>query len=502
MFSRMYSYLKSKTVNTGYAAYEYGKSKFTFAWDRFETILYGDLKQLSQKSLNQNSIADYVVNTLALKAQQNSNGVSVKRLGLIGGHLAYIVPSSHKQIVNLLNRLDCEPKGRQGYACFNVLARGRTLISDTSSMAASQHRLVMQHLCSINLSELAIRKTRTELKIYGYDTFDLNEHADIIIRSILCEAFLGTVVFSPRLNNIIKKFSMLAFPHIGFPMPSLLRFETGFGNFQKEYDEFSTEFLAGYFSVVEKAFRTYPCDASKNIIITAIIAEIKNDFPYLAKHPDALAKKISCMPTYKIESYLQRPAIRALPSLLLGGENLIKLVYEFAKNYRQYLFENAKPEIYSGLHKEMNTDEIFSADEIIVERISSLKQLDHVYKLHLFGSSTNNIVRYSTNGISELKIPPGSMVSIGYSTLKNKKIKGQSLSIEPNQYPFYPFSTGNRMCPGFKATEKIFKAMVTTMVCYLEIREPELKPSPQSRILKRTISTLGTDKIPSSLRAS
>ena len=118
-----------------------------------------------------------------------------------------------------------------------------------------------------------------------------------------------------------------------------------------------------------------------------------------------------------------------------------------------------------------------------MENLRELKYTDRVYKeLLRFISPANLISRYTSRDliIGDKTINKGSymMVSIK-SILQDDKHWVNPEKFDPDRkipdnylYPFIPFSTGERMCPGVQATEMVFKGFLYFIKDYEFIADP------------------------------
>lgn len=160
----------------------------------------------------------------------------------------------------------------------------------------------------------------------------------------------------------------------------------------------------------------------------------------------------------KPQDYIDCNEIAIGLSLFLAMGNLISLMA-----FSLYILMDE--EIASHLYQEIQKDALHN------------DYVDQVYKeLLRFISPANLLSRYTSieRLIGEKQIPKGSFLMICLKSILHDPAKWhQPEKFNPHRqfpqtfiYPFIPFSTGERMCPGVQATEVVFKAFLYILKDY------------------------------------
>ena len=180
----------------------------------------------------------------------------------------------------------------------------------------------------------------------------------------------------------------------------------------------------------------------------------------------------------KPEDYVFDRNVMTTPSIFLATGNLVALIaFSFF-----ILFDKQNEHIKSKLFLELNTLAHSSAN-VSFSDIKKLEYTDKVYKeLLRYISPANLISRYTSQ---DLKFGDKTIIKGSYMMTSIKTILHDSdqwplpHKFDPDRsmpknfvYPFIPFSTGKRICPGIQTTEVVFKTFLFILKDYKFIADP------------------------------
>ena len=193
-----------------------------------------------------------------------------------------------------------------------------------------------------------------------------------------------------------------------------------------------------------------------------------------------MAEKIGGLPS----DYINDPSVMTSPSLFLATGNLVSLIsFSFF-----ILFDKSNSSIKERLFSELQSAKNF-------DEIKRLPYTDKVYKeLLRYISPANLISRYTSKNLvfGDKTINKGSYMMVSLkSILHDEKQWDNPERFNPDRvipkhliYPFIPFSTGERMCPGVQVTEMVFKQFLYFLKDYnfisndnpsIPIRDPVIR---------------------------
>ncbi|WP_454785546.1 cytochrome P450 [Legionella sp. WA2024007413] len=422
-----------------------------------------------------------MIQTLTSEARSSEEGYSVVSLGYLGGHYAVITPKSQAQFVELITQFDKEQSSRKGHASFKFFSGNDFfIISDIGHDALTSRKNLSRFLTPSRLANpLSI-----EIEKRTVSEMDIKIRHSIcgIVRAVMVENMLGIKQLPEDTYNMMESYRNDVKRWGAFPFPELLNFMPSLRKKRDTYRTFSKGILEQEFEKVVAVLHSDDHPGDANLIAASIVSLFKDENPDLSK--SEFSNALKSLPVSEIRRYFQNPIVQSLPMILKAADNLTDAIVLCLE------------QIASDPSKfEMIRDEIDEAhltfEELDIKALKSLPILDAFYKESVRFDAPIAVPRYTQNGYSSdsMNIPPNTMIIFDLHALA----KGEQYWTNPDafdpkrflqpkqhmkvgnesdnknnhilgQFPFVPFSIGQRNCPAFAVTEVLFKAAIAKFV--------------------------------------
>ncbi|WP_454782609.1 cytochrome P450 [Legionella sp. WA2022007384] len=426
-----------------------------------------------------------MIHTLTSEARSSKGGYSVASLGYLGGHYAVITPKSQSQLVELINQFDKEQSSRKGHASFKFFSGNDFfIISDIGHDALASRKNLSRFLTPSRLANPL--STEIEKSIIPDADIKIRHSVCGIVRAVMVENMLGIQQLPEDTYNMMESYRNDVKRWGAFPFPELLNFMPSLRKKRDAYRAFSKGILEQEFDkVVSELHSEDPGNA--NLIAASIVSLFKDENPELSatEYSDALKS----LPVHEIRRYFENPVVQSLPMILKAADNLTDAIVLCLEQMASdpSLLEMLRDEI-DGAH--------LTFGELDIKALKSLPILDAFYKESVRFDAPIAVPRYTQNGYSSesMNIPPNTMIIFDLHALA----KGEQYWTHPDefdpkrflqpkqhlkegiesdnknnhtlgQFPFVPFSVGQRNCPAFAVTEVLFKAAVAKFVADYEL---------------------------------
>ncbi|MCW8444777.1 cytochrome P450 [Fluoribacter gormanii] len=427
-----------------------------------------------------------MLHALTSASRSSEAGYSVVSLGYLGGNYAVITPKSQSQLVELMNEFDKEHSSRKGHASFKFFSGNDFfIISDIGHDALASRKNLSRFLTPSRLANplsAEIEKTVTpdaEIKI---------RHAVCgIVRVVMVENMLGIKQLPSNTYDVMESYRNDVKRWGAFPFPELLNFMPSLRKKRDAYRAFSRGILEQEFEKVVSVLHTEEHPGNANLIAASIVSLFKDENPTLPENE--LSDALKSLPVHEVRRYFENPIVQSLPMILKAADNLTDAIVlcleQIASDPGK--FEMLRDEI-DGAH--------LTFEELDIKALKSLPILDAFYKESVRFDAPVAVPRYTQSGYSSdsMNIPPHTMIIFDLHALAkgeqywthpdefdpkrflqpNQHVKEGMECANKNkhtlgQFPFVPFSVGQRNCPAFAVTEVLFKAAIAKFVAGYEL---------------------------------
>lgn len=420
------------------------------------------------------------------KARQNKEtGLAVANFGLFVGHLAIWVPRNPEDLKYVVNKLDEEKNGRQIYHSLAFLSGSKKFfLSDTTSEAMTQRKILTKHLTPARYDSKLICKEVDEAMINDEpSTVDLRKVFGNVVFNVLAKRIFGVESLPKNTVEVIESFDTDTTKIISFPFPRLFKFSPALRKKRSFYEKFEESFLHEQLTFVLKDLEEKEIPQNKNMILSFLIYLIQKDHPHF--NTEELTHYLHNMSKEEVEKYFKTESMKMLPILLKPAITLIDILVvglsQLAKN----------PEIIKNLRIEMEKTNLFeNNEEITNQMLSKLTFLNAIYEETLRFDSTKVIPRFSKDVIKHgtVHLPPRTTIVVDYEGVLQSNQFGENLDkFDPTRFlssekdeekkvtptlgkfPFIPFSTGKRACPGMSITPRIYKITLAYIIHQFDV---------------------------------
>ena len=415
-------------------------------------------------------------------AKLSDKKVISAKINLVEGSHCIVIPSpeiNQSTIAKVLNGLDQAPNGRAGYNGFNTLTGGNFLLADTTPLARIHRRAIVKYLSPNDFIATTQQIFHDYLKssnLYTRTHFNLMD-ASYLVQRILAQHILGIDTLSDDWRGMLlhRKNAMLMSSR-----SSLIQYLM---SFYKDFDENNKKFQTHAKCIIDSQrlkilniFHQYP-EAKSNLIADTVIEFIIQKHPDFSSDIQSLKKYLHKITMGDLDNYLSQPYFLTLPLISTAGDNLEKVLQGALNMLDRFSVDDNIEEYFRDLHNEIKSAWLFDEEgNIQTEKLRNLKHLDAWYKecLRMYTSS-QEIFRYTDQAIEldgENTIPAHSMIAFRIGMAQKESSQWEkphnfspmrffdNTQHELHKYPFIPFSTGNRSCPGSKMAEIIFKTVI------------------------------------------
>jgi hypothetical protein len=316
----------------------------------------------------------------------------------------------------------------------------------------------------------------------------LKESISSIVFNIIAKKILGIDALPKETYSTINSFERDINSTAGFPIPGLFKFNPALRKQRVLYEGFEKSVLDRQLTSILKSMQEEVSPAKKNLILSILINLIKKDHPkWNEVEVSKYLKKISAK---EIQQYFKHEAMKPLPLLLNPSLSLVDIIVICLEKFAE------QPQLAEKLREEIEKVSLFSEEkEFDFSVYNSMQFLDACYREALRCKSTAAAPRYSENKIKlgKAQAPARTTIIIDFAGMRNNKIFGEKLEVfspmrflsgvdqgqtldekkatlpKLNEYPLLPFSTGERRCPAMPISIRIFKLMLTYLVCNFDL---------------------------------
>ncbi|KTC83784.1 cytochrome P450 [Legionella brunensis] len=430
-----------------------------------------------------------MIQTLTSAARSRESGYSVVSLGYLGGNYAVITPQSQSQLVELLNQFDKETSGRKGHASFKFFSGNEFfIISDTGHAALSSRKNLSRFLTPSRLANPTI--TEIENSLNSDTNVQIRRTICGIVRAVMVENMLGIKQLPNNTYDVMDAYRNDVKRWGAFPFPELLNFMPSLRQKRQAYKTFSKGILEQEFEKLVQVLQTNENPGNVNLIAASVVSIFKDENPDLTD--EALSAALKSLSKTEIRRYFENPIVQSLPMILKAADNLTDAI---TLCLIQIASDPKKLEI---LRDEIDKSDLVISEGLDIRALKSLPILDAFYKESVRFDAPIAVPRYTQVGYSSgsMNIPANTMVIFDLHPLAKGKqywtnpeefdptrflqpqpeelAKEENTNLKINtqtigQFPFVPFSVGQRNCPAFAVTEILFKIAIAKFVANYEL---------------------------------
>ena len=426
-----------------------------------------------------------IIQNLMSEARSSEGGCSVVSLGYFGGNYAVITPKSQSQLIELMNQFDKEQSSRKGHASFKFFSGNEFfIISDIGHDALTSRKNLSRFLTPSRLANPF--SAEIEKSVTPDADIKIRHSVCGIVRAVMVENMLGIKQLPEDTYNMMESYRNDVKRWGAFPFPELLNFMPSLRKKRDAYRAFSKGILEQEFDKVVSVLHSED-PGNANLIAASIVSLFKDENQDLSEteYSDALKS----LPVHEIRRYFENPVVQSLPMILKAADNLTDAIVLCLEQIASdpSMFEMLRDEV-DGAH--------LTFEELDIKALKSLPILDAFYKESVRFDAPIAVPRYTQSGYSSdsMNIPPNTMIIFDLHALAKgeqywthpdefdpkrflqpkQHLKEEIESDNKNnhtlgQFPFVPFSVGQRNCPAFAVTEVLFKAAIAKFVADYEL---------------------------------